>query len=210
MRLVVKLGPSEVRRVDISVDTEGILASVLDEAPTEAGVGALLQRMLAKRGEPEPFLTDAEIVLLPELQKALPLTDLTALEESTRAWEAAYQRLLPAAQKGLAIASRLVRGMFRAETQEMFEKRVAYWVESVEEEGRVAVLEFIEDLLNPLIEIVETNGAAWDGEVANYLDHHVYHQLYLDIVRPNLELRGRALVVRRLHVLVRALRQFRF
>lgn len=208
MRVLIKAPTGEPRRLELPAETLSLLASVLDERPTEPTVSSLVQRLLRKAGEEDPFLTDAEVALLTDVQAALPGVDLSALERAAREWDRAFQTLLPAAQKGLATVSRLVRGMFRAQTQEEFQKRVAHWLDALSEEDRVPVVEFILEVVDGLIELVQADATEPPGD--NYLDHHLFYQLYSDTLAPARELRGKALVLRRLHVLSKTVEGYRF
>lgn len=211
-RISVKL-PSGPAGVKLSLDTERLVASILDEKPSHTVYQMYLQRMLTKLADLSvvPYLVDVELALLDDLMLSFPDIDFERLIRAREAWKEAYEKLLPAAQKGAAFLTRAVRTMFTATTQTEFEKKVTALVESIPEEERVASLEFAEELIVALSDHVEASDRpAWNPDEVNYVDNHIYYQLFQDIVATSMDVRGKALASRRLHLLAKLVRTFQF
>lgn len=211
MRVIVRLpGESAVSHVTLSLETIDLLSSIL-QAPLTAPVAQdLLHGLIKKTEDQYPFLNDAEIALVDEASSQLEQVDFSSVIESLDAWSEAHAKLVEPAQKGLAFSSRAVRAMFQARTQEDFEAKIARFVELIPESMRVDALEFAAELLEELEQVVRTEGREWDIQNHDYIDNHVYQQLYLELVAPHLESRGKALCERRVRILKDLVKTFQF
>lgn len=209
--VVVKLPSGASARIKLSLETERLVASVLDTMPTAEVYRGYLERMIAKAADDtvHPYLVDVELALLDDLAAAGKL-DCTRLVAARNEWKTAYGRLLPAAQKGAAVLTRALRTMFTAFSQVEFEKKVSTLIEGLPEDERVAALEFAEELMTSLIGIIESESDDWNADEMDYIDNHIYYQLYQDIVLPSVQLRGKELAVRRINLLSKLLRIFQF
>lgn len=219
MRVLVLVPPASendepgVREVNLSLETVDLLSSILQVPLTAQMAQDLIHKLLRKTKTENPFLNDAEIALLDEVSAALdgaPGVDLEAVHESVRAWSDAHDQLVETAQKGLAFSSRAVRAMFQARTQADFEGKVAKFVELIPEDARVEALEFAAEVLGSLLQVVHNEGAEWDIANHDYIDNHVYHQLYKELVSPHLPVRGKALCERRVRILKELVETFQF
>lgn len=210
-QIVVKLPSGASARIKLSLETERLVASILDSTPTPEIYKAYLERMIVKAADETvvPYLVDIEVAMVDDLAASGKL-DCTRLLAARDEWKVAYGRLLPAAQKGAAILTRALRSMFAAFSQEDFEKKVSAIISGVVEEQRVAALEFAEELMTSLVSIIENNSDEWNADEMDYINNLIYYQLYQDIVLPSVQLRGKELAIRRINVLSKLLRMFQF
>lgn len=211
-RIIVKPSSGPAVSVKVQLETEKLVASILDDKPTPALYAKYLAGMLDKLADEstEPYLVDVELALLGDLIASVESVDFARLEAARDAWTEAFSKLLPAAQKGCAMLTRALRAMFTAVTQVEFEKRVSALIEGIPEQERVASLEFAEELMTSLLEFTESDKDGWNPDEVNYIDNHIYFQLFRDIVRPSIEVRGKALVTRRLGILLKLIQTFQF
>lgn len=218
MRIVFKDPKGIQRAANISQETDTLVASILDERPTQATYVHLFEQLARKvteyhkqGDEFEPLLTDVEIAALDSFCTALgPDYDLGFLEEAATSSAEAYAKLVPAAQKGLAFSARALRGMFRAMSQIDFEKQVARLVDAIPDDERVESMEFVEEVLTQLVQFVNQNTTEWDYTQNDYIDNHIYYQLFVSILRPSVESRGKSLCARRLQLLLTLVRANKF
>lgn len=210
-QIIVKLPSGASARIKLSLETERLVASILDSTPTPEIYKAYLERMIVKAADETvvPYLVDIEVAMVDDLAASGKL-DCTRLLAARDEWKVAYGRLLPAAQKGAAILTRALRSMFAAFSQEDFEKKVSAIISGVVEEQRVAALEFAEELMTSLVSIIENNSDEWNADEMDYINNLIYYQLYQDIVLPSVQLRGKELAIRRINVLSKLLRMFQF
>lgn len=211
MRVVIRVpGNSGVREVRLSLETIDLLSSIL-QAPLTTNIAQDLIHALIKKADDEhPFLNDTEIALVDEVSAQLEDVDFSTVLESLDAWSDAHGKLVEPAQKGLAFSSRAVRAMFQARTQEEFESKIARFVELIPDSMRVDSLEFASELFEELEQVVRTDGSDWDIKNHDYIDNHVYQQLYQELVAPHLPIRGKALCERRVKILKDLVKTFQF
>lgn len=218
MRVVFKDPKGIQRAANVTQETDTLVASILDERPSQATYLHLFDKLSRKVVEfhkqgnvHEPLLTDVEIAILDTFGTALGGDfDLSFLDEAAAASADAYAKLVPAAQKGLAFCARALRGMFRAASQVDFEKQVARLVDAIPEDERVEAMEFVEEILTQLGQLLNKETTDWDYTQNDYIDNHVYYQLFVNILRPSLETRGKALCARRLQLLLALVRANKF
>lgn len=215
MRVIVRVldkdtGAPQVRDVTLSLETIDLLSSILQAPLTVAAAQDIIHGLIHKTADKYPFLNDAEIALVDDVSVQIPNVDFSAVLESVESWADAHSKLVEPAQKGLALSSRAVRAMFQSRTQEEFEGKIARFVELIPEPLRVDALEFTAEVLSELEQVVRADGKDWDVANHDYIDNHVYQQLYQELVVPHLQSRGKALCERRVRILKDLIKTFQF
>lgn len=193
----------------LSPQTFKLLHNIFNRAPEPSDIAPVVESVLEKaRGEgPLPFLRDVELAIISDMNSSALFrgSDLSRVKEAATAWNDAFDVLTKPAARGVGLLSRLVRLLMDSTTQDSFVRAANDLIDGAldKQATRGLTIEFMKEVTERLIDLHE-NGGDMPAE-ANYLDNHVFYNLYEGIIVPVEKAKGRALVLRRLHILLRLL-----
>lgn len=199
------------RHVTFAENSMAIIRSVHETIKHEQ-VASVVRSVVAKMSqEVQGYLTDLEIAVGTGLVMALKPQDVQALPWADRllayieAWQKAEKSVKPAARKGLRALAHLVSTCFKAESKQALSRFIAHELfapiplEHVDECG-----EFLVDA----VQFLHATAGQAEPKAASghYLDTYIFHQVYLQVVQPFIQARGRVAATKRLATALECLR----